>query len=38
MLRKEPDAVVIAQRTAKLLDRLDTRIRSLQQSQPQQAR
>jgi hypothetical protein len=37
-LRKESDAVVIAQRTAKRLDRVDAKIRSLQQSPPQQAR
>jgi hypothetical protein len=38
MLRRQPDALVIAQRTAKVLDRLDARIRSLQQSPPQQER
>ena len=37
-LRKEPDAVAIALRTAKRLDRLDAIIRSIQQSPPQQAR
>jgi hypothetical protein len=37
-LRREPDAVVIAQRRAKVFDRVEAKIQSLQQSPPEQAR